>query len=144
MVVVAVVAEKFVVVAFVPVAFTNVKSCNVEDPEVRKFVAVTRPPLPIENNEEPAELKMLKRFADCPEVPRTRRGTAVDEVASTVRTVFEAGEVVPIEDWPEPDIAAAFCANATEDIRCRGDNVSEDKLFDETSTCRYTSSASKL
>lgn len=73
-----------------------------------------------------------------------RSGTAVVDVASTVRTTFEPGVVVPTEDCPVPLTAPATCANADEEICWRGERVSEDTLFEETSTCRYTALELKL
>ena len=60
-------------------------------------------------------------------------------VAPMVTKEFATGVVVPKRDGVvAPTTAPAICANAADVICCRGDNVSELLLSDETSTCKYT------
>ena len=65
------------------------------------------------------------------------RGIEFVLVAAMVTKEFVTGVVVPKTDGVVvPTTAPASCANAAEVICCRGDNVSELSLSEETSTCR--------
>ena len=63
-------------------------------------------------------------------------GVADDVVASTVRTEVETGVVVPIALCPTPRTAPDTCENASDEICCRGESVSYDDPFDDTSICK--------
>lgn len=96
------VAKREVEVALVVVEFTPVKFCSVEEPLTKRFVRVASPELPIEKRDVPIESRTSNKFTNWPIIPRTRSGTADDDVASTVRTALPEGVVVPIEDCVVP------------------------------------------
>ncbi len=79
-----------------------------------------------------------RRNRDAVWLGRARIDRGIDEVvvASKVNTESPAGVVVPIDDCVVPLTPPATCAKRDDDMSWRGESVSKELPFDETSTWR--------
>lgn len=98
---------------------------------------VTVPLLETENKFESELFKTWNKFALCPCAPAMVSGIDVELVACTVTNEEPIGVVVPNSDGVVVPTTAPDKSEKTDDVSCwRGDNVSDELLSDDTSTCR--------
>ena len=129
-------ANKFVVEELSKIEFVAFKILEKKFVVVAKFA--NKPPvLFIENIELLFESKISKIFAFCPSEASNVMAVELEDVDCTVTTEFETEDVVPKDDWPVPLTCPDTSAKAEEVIFWRGERVSKEELFGETSTCKY-------